>query len=191
MTLLVTVPHRCLVGIRDPGCDLNADVYAKELVRLVSGHIRTSLILGDTPRKACDLNRKSCRNTGMRALLTEALGDPGISTLLDVHTFTYGKFPILGGEKLWLVVMNGDRSSSAWKLLLCLRRYGFGDRVAFAHCPQVDIVRQASAAGIPAALLEIRDDLADLPEYGSVMRGVARAVYAWAYMNGGGYMRGG
>lgn len=120
----------------------------------------------------------------MRASLTQALGDPKISALLDVHTFTYGKFPILGGDKFWFVVMNGDRSSSAWKLLLCLRRYGLGDRVAFAHCRQIDIVRQASEAGMPAALLEIRDDLKDLPEYNYVMRCIGRAVSVWTHMNG-------
>lgn len=182
MTLLVTVPHYCVVPrTRDPGCDANAMAFA---IAIQSAIERPTLLFpGDTARSKCDLNRKACRHRPMRLRLADMMLDKSSASLIDVHTFDFGRFPMPGGKTLWFVVMSGEKTASALKLLLCMRRHGFGNLVRFGMSPKNDIVEQSNNMGLPAALLEIRSDLATCPHYEKIVRKLTNAIEDWVRGN--------
>lgn len=171
MTLIVTVPHKCIYGADDPGCDENADVFGTRLAHL----LKADLLIGDTLRKQCDLNRSVCRNEPMRKKLTNMLlAGSQQHILLDVHTFEHKKFPgLLGSDNdAWFVVMGGKYTHIPHTLYK--RMVAAGCNVAFSQDDVNDIVDQANILGIPAALLEIRDDLPL-----KYLNGIAKVIRAW------------
>ena len=90
--ILLTVPHaRCLVA-NDPQhlCDTRARALQRaleeELERL---RVRTRVIVGDTNRQQCDLNRDALCNQSshFRTQLKQALRDERLRLVLDCHSF--------------------------------------------------------------------------------------------------------
>lgn len=178
MALIITVPHNCVVPQQhDRGCDRNALTYANAIHNAMDR--RTLLIPGDIRRSVCDLNRIECRDEAMRLLVTDQIHNKANVALIDVHTFQFGKFPIPGGDKVWFVIMSGQRLSSAMKLCLCMHKQGFGDITKFDWSYKNDIVEQSNQLGLPAALIEIREDLVTLSDYDIIINKIAMAIDDW------------
>lgn len=182
MTLLITVPHNCVISRNiDTGCDENAKRFGEDIGTAIN--MPSTLILGDTPRRVCDLNRLACRNCNMRQNVTSHMHHPENIALIDIHTFPYGQFPVPYGRTLWFVVLSGEERSSAMKLYLQLQREGFGEYVQFGMSPLNDIVEESNTIGLPAALLEIRDDLMQSKHYHLIINKVAHAIEMWVREN--------
>lgn len=150
MKLIVTVPHVCLDNVHDAGCDERADKFAKFIGKLPN----STIFFSGTPRYECDLNRKHCRNVGMRDELAYTLTRlENNAILLDVHSFWGNAFP--GYD---FAVMH-DEKTTAPAAALCNLMIEAGLNVDMKGARLNDIITEARQHGIPACVLEIRDDL--------------------------------
>lgn len=153
---IITVPHVCLRKHDDPGCDKNAYAYGKMFKKYLPNSI---LKTSDTPRYGCDLNRKECRNVFMRAKLTPVIESwKGNAVLLDIHSFP--RYSNFAPPKVKLVVLHASTASTREAAALLYEiLHGNGFQVSLRGSVFNDIIRHAGENQIPAALLEIRDDV--------------------------------
>ena len=86
-SILITVPHCCWSGVEvKKHYDRNAEAAAKIIQQHLN--IKNELLLGDMPRKVCDLNRPTSRHTPFRQYIGEWLNKASsTSIVLDVHSF--------------------------------------------------------------------------------------------------------
>lgn len=166
----VTVPHRCLVNVVDPGCDErsweNAQTISAVLrERLVDGRNRVELLVSETPRYVCDNNRDVCRGrTSLRRALTARMVEDAQQnrpfTVVDVHGFSHGRDFRLD-RNAQVVLLDTARGPLTQRAAAAMRRRGLD----VASFPEVvgsevnSIQREARERGGDGLLVEIREDL--------------------------------
>ena len=162
--VVLTVPHRCISGLYDPGCDKNALAFARQIQsglrrKRIPCTLITSQQPGFTPRSKCDLNRVPCRNCRMRREVDDTLtrAKRGTVALFDIHTFPRGATVFKPGAEI--VVMSGPTQRYAHQLYNVVRRtVPDNTNVHYMQSALNDIVEQSIRRHhVPAALIEIAD----------------------------------
>lgn len=172
MKLLITVPHaRCPPNV--PPDSHPCDFAAERMAKLIHQRVPNSkLLLGDVPRTALDLNRSAARESAYRETL-RGLVHEGV-TVLDVHSYPRGAFRT--NTETVLLSNPANRAESA---SLAEAIQGRGVSTALLRGARNDIQQEMTELGIPALLLEVREDgAAPLPL-------VAKAVSDWVSQSNG------
>ncbi len=179
--IIITVPHRCVDGIDDNGCDKNAYEYAKELVKYLrqykcSVKFITSRAPHFIPRSQCDLNRKQCRSCHMRNEVRKALhsGKKKDMFLFDIHTFPQCAAGTVFPAGAELVIMSGNTKKFAKDFFKLIKR-SVPASSHFMAAAVNDIIEEAIVDfDVPAVLIEFLDSTVDV-------RPVAATIAKWCH----------
>jgi hypothetical protein len=166
--IVLTVPHRCIDGVDDPGCDKNAYKFATHICKaLRTRGCAVTLITSRAPhfvtREQCDLNRRVCRGCHMRDQIRDALERGGKTRkkyLFDIHTFPRINRAFKPDAEI--VVMSG-RSESMAKEFYAIMQTTKVRTVYYKAASVNDIVEEAiTKYNVPAVLIEIVDHTSSL-----------------------------
>jgi hypothetical protein len=160
--MLVVVPHRCRHP-RPPHCDVNSAEMARQLAP------PERVLVSTRYRHECDPNRASCHDDELRRQLRAWMAARPDTRILEVHSFpreTLGaQWPLPRDTLAVVLTMHG----SEWEQAV-LRAAGAR---ALAGDPVVnDIGHEAAQRGWTHALLELRYDLIERPEWARTRAGL-------------------
>lgn len=146
--VVISVPHGiCSQGGR---CDSEAIEAARALHQAFK--FRSTLLISQTARSECDMNRSECRKTKFRTRLTETLSSNTI--LLDVHSYTPGH-QMYGQTDHALVLLQNQYPAGT--LTYMLQSSGCDAALAKGDSSVNDIVGQAYRKTRAQYLLEFRE----------------------------------
>ncbi len=181
MKILLTVPHSVCPEFdsNDLNSDSNdldtesensehpCDFKAEEMALILKDNLESrghhvNLELSDTFRAICDLNRRSCRETGFRKRIRK--NSSRDTLILDVHSYpgsdeTYGQFEFVildpsGPSSAQLQILRSGMSYLLWIYLLSK-----GINVGLLQGKDNDIQDEARELGFICLLLEFNEDL--------------------------------
>lgn len=149
-------------------CDPRSLEFAKALAQGLRRHAPVEIVAprNRQSRRVLDYNRREARQSAYRQRLARAMSEANV--LLDVHSFDAAEdFDLPAQSNVELVIL--DLAQSAWSpLALALAEsaaelgfvvallLGADEQDANAN----DVLIEARQAALPAALLEVRSDLA-------------------------------
>lgn len=156
-TLVVTSPHSlCYHQVNGRQCDLLAHLAASRLLLQLDRDGTVQYFPGTQPRFEIDLNRSGSRGTEYRATLSQSLDNYHPQLLIDIHSFPSGEF-----EGVDIAVV--DNQPGTWygrSLFQTLSKLLPKSKVGYFEGSEInDIVIEARGKGIPAILVEYREDL--------------------------------